>query len=166
MPAFIDLSGQKFGRLLVVSRGESQKKQIRWNVVCDCGKTAVIAGGNLRSGASTSCGCLHNERLSERNRTHGLSKHPLYFVWKTMNQRCKNNRSKHWKYYGGRGITICDQWNPDKGGSFKRFLQDMPSWPGKPYSIDRIDNDGMYCPENCRWATPKQQRANQARRKE
>ena len=164
MPAFIDLSGIRFGRLTVLARSESKKNQTMWSVVCDCGKNSTVSSGNLRSGASTSCGCLHNEQLSSRNTKHGMSKHPLYPVWKTMNQRCRNKNTRHWEYYGARGINICDRWNPAAGGSFENFIKDMPEYPGKPYSIDRIDNDGNYCPENCRWATPQQQRLNQRKK--
>ena len=113
----IDLTGHRFGRLVVLERAEdhitkSGKNVKRWNCLCDCGNKTIVRHGNLRNGKTTSCGCLHKEKVGAINRTHGLStKHGrLYPLWKSIKYRCYNKNAKSYKDYGGRGIKMCDEW--------------------------------------------------------
>ena len=161
MGAFVDLQGHKIGRWTVVERANNKGSQTHWRCVCECGEEKSVAGGNLRKGLSLSCGCFHHELLANRNEKHGLSKERLYFVWKTINQRCKSPKSKSWENYGGRGIGICERWDSKTENGYLNFKNDMSPHQAKPFSVDRINNDGDYTPENCRWATPSQQRNNQ-----
>lgn len=153
----IDLVGQRFGKLLIISRGENRPGQhSRWNYVCDCGATGSAKSCHLRSGATQSCGC-------GAGKTHGASggrkqKTPEYHSWLAAKQRCFNPNNIAYRYYGGRGIGMCDRWKD----SFAAFLADMGSRP-EGMSLDRIDSDGHYEPGNCRWATRTTQSANQRR---
>jgi len=149
-----DLSDKKFNRLRVISINVKDKRgEYSWNCVCDCGNKTTVLGGNLRSGNTQSCGCLQKERTTK----HSMHKHPAYWVWIAMKQRCGNPKCKAYKNYGGRGIVICERWLE----SFNSFWEDMGSTWRRGLSIDRINNDGNYEPENCRWATSKQQNNNQ-----
>jgi hypothetical protein len=151
----LDLTGQRFGRWLVIERSSSSS----WRCVCDCGTERMLPTGTLRYGGTQSCGCLRRERALATNTMHGLRDRPVYRTWASMLQRCRNPNAPGYEYYGDRGITVCARWDPQQGGSFSNFLADMGERP-EGMSIDRIDNDGNYEPGNCRWATQAQQIAN------
>lgn len=149
-----DLSGQTFGRLTVLHRIPARtKKRARFNCRCTCGKLHEAYATNLRAGLVQSCGCL----LREKPWRHGLAKHPLYLCWYNMLDRCYDKTNRQYADYGGRGITVCDEWRGPTG--LAQFVADMKERP-PGNSIDRIDNDGAYCKANCRWSTRKEQQHN------
>lgn len=155
MGKVIDMTGNLYGRLTVVEfAGFANDRQATWRCKCECGNESVVPGGCLRSGHSTSCGCYGLEVLKTASITHGMSKTTTFAVWRGMLQRCRNPKNPAYSKYGGRGITVCDQWL-----SFERFLSDMGVRPdGK--SLDRINNNEGYSPSNCRWASRKTQNSN------
>lgn len=161
MGKLIDLTGQRFGRLTVLSRAENRGKSVYWNCVCDCGSSVTVRASGLRRGTCQSCGCLHKERValasSKANRTHGRSKTRLYHIWKGLFTRCYNPNSPAYAWYGGRGIGVCDAWSKD----YMPFYEwSMASGYNDTLTIDRINNDEGYCPENCRWVDMKEQSRN------
>lgn len=148
--------GERFGRLTVT--GEERDSQSGgWFLTCrcDCGAVMATRKQSLRSGHTSSCGCLHKDVQAKRLLKHGRARSPLYVTWASMHQRCENPKSTAYYLYGGRGITVCERWN-----SFENFCADMGERPSPTHSIDRRDNDKGYSPENCRWATKKQQAQN------
>lgn len=150
--------GQKFGRLTVIERAPSKNGRSRWTCKCDCGNIRTVISSNLLRGTSRSCGCYQRENMSKIKTTHGgcANKDPLYNVWTGMRKRCNSNTDPHYKDYGQRGICVCDEWKLFE--TFKEWATDSGYTPGR--SIDRVDVNGNYCPENCRWATPAQQQNN------
>lgn len=154
----MDLTGERYGRLTVI-RLNREGGVRAWLCRCDCGEETTVVPGHLRSGNTTSCGCRKRTVLGERTTKHGHGREgkqeTTYRIWKSMRNRCNNKRSPRYKDYGGRGIKVCLRWD-----DFQNFLDDMGARP-KDRSLDRIDNDGDYTPENCRWATSQQQSANQ-----
>lgn len=160
----IDLTGQRFGRLVVVSRAENTKRgQARWVCQCDCGNITEVKGGALRSGATKSCGCYQRDRTAQSCITHGGTKSRLYLVWAGMKQRCLNINNSRYAAYGGRGIRICDEWENDfamfRDWAFANGYDENA--PFGACTLDRINNDGDYEPSNCRWIEQKEQARNQ-----
>lgn len=159
----IDLSKQKFGRLTVIEKAESTPAgNIRWRCKCECGNFVNVLGSNLRKNHTKSCGCLQIESTKLANTKHGYRRRSTtsseYATWAQMIQRCTNPNQYKYKEYGARGIKVCDRWIE----SFENFISDMGNkpLPKKLYSIDRINNNGDYEPNNCRWATSSQQNKN------
>lgn len=162
-----DLVGERFGRLLVVSRAPDRTskagiRQPRWNCMCDCGSSCLKTGPNLTSGGTMSCGCLRVDYI-KNNRSgkghhgynHGAAGSPEYNSWVGARLRCHNEKDKNYNNYGGRGISLCDRWR----NSFSAFLEDMGERP-LGTTLDRIDVNGNYEKSNCRWASTKQQGRN------
>ena len=156
-----DLTGKRFGKLVVIERTETpanvKAKRPYWLCLCDCGKETTVSGANLQSGVS-SCGC---KRRESRPKTHGCASHKkynrLYHIWNGIKYRCYNEKSKDFPHYGGRGIKMCNEW-----------LHDFPAFREWAYTngyqetltIDRLDVNGYYEPKNCRWATVAEQNRN------
>lgn len=165
MCKLIDLTNMRFGRLTALYIDRSKTKRVYWKCKCDCGKTLSAPSCRLVSGETKSCGCLRNEMASKRLKKHGLTKQTLHNAWLNMKTRCDNPIYNEYEKYGGRGITYCKEWK-----SFDNFMNwalnngfnDTKDSNGRNLlSLDRIDNNGNYCPENCKWST----RVEQARNK-
>lgn len=152
----LNLIGKRFGKLTVIELAEIKNQNCYWLCKCDCGGEKVVLGAQLTSGKTKSCGCLLKEITAKRNSTHGLSKTRIYSRWAGMMERCRDKRNK---LYGGRGISVCKEWE-----RFENFYEwSMENGYDDTLSLDRIDVNGNYCPENCRWVTATVQ-ANNTRR--
>lgn len=150
----VDLSGRRFGRwsVLVPTDERGADESIKWLCVCDCGNTGKISSNSLLQNGSNSCGCLRKEIHS----THGMSKTRQYRCYMSMMKRCFDTKNERYKDYGGRGVTVCDKWNR----GFEFFWEDMRKSYNNNLTLDRINVNGNYSKENCRWSTPKQQSNN------
>lgn len=168
MSTLKDLTGQRFGRLVAVERaGNDKYGRAKWKCQCVCGEVLVCHGINLRQGRTNSCGCLKEEVSRRHSVTHGKRKSRLYSVWSDMKNRCYNPKIHNYHRYGGRGITVCDEWR----NNFQAFYE----WamangydenaPKGQCTIDRIDNDKGYSPDNCRWVDVKTQNSNKSNSK-
>lgn len=151
-----DISGQKFGRWTVIRRNGIKGHNALWLCQCECGNQKSVLGTDLRRGHVRSCGCYHASGFENANTKHGMTKTPEYSSWEHMKYRCYNPKDKRYKEYGGRGITVCERWFD----SFENFLADMGQRPSMDHSLDRKNVNGNYEPNNCRWATRKEQRNN------
>jgi hypothetical protein len=156
MTRLVDHTGRRYGRLTADSLSGVVEGRTVWNFLCDCGNEVTMAVYRVVGGSTVSCGCFRNEQLGAVNRTHGLSKHPLYQIWKGMKARCYNEKNPSYHNYGGRGIKVCDRWRD----SVEDFIEDLGERPSLSHTIDRIDNDGNYEPDNCKWSTKEEQSQN------
>jgi len=160
MPAFIDLTGQRFGRLLVVDNAPKIIRKsgtvIRWNCKCECGRTTIATTQDLKRGHTQSCGCYQRQKTAEATTKHGFRKERIYHTWLDMKDRCRNPHNKRYYCYGERGISICQEWL-DCFETFFEYVSKLPHYGEPGRSIDRINNDGNYEPGNIRWATAYEQ---------
>lgn len=165
---FSDLTGKRFGRLLVVeyagkrivpdARKRSGVTILYWSCLCDCGNSCIVPRACLTKKSTRSCGCLNIDTIIARNTSHGMTDTPTHNSWRAMMERCYNPKTVSFKNYGGRGVRVCDRWH-----AFENFLADMGERPSVSHSLDRSDNEKDYSPDNCTWATKKQQSRNTRR---
>lgn len=153
----LNLVGQRFTRLLVVEECGRRGTFKLWRCICDCGKEVFVTTGHLRRGDTKSCGCFGREQQRNLHLKHGMTKTRLHNIWLCMKSRCNDETNNRFYRYGGRGISVCPEWE----NSFENFRDwALSSGYSDSKSIDRIDNDGNYCPENCTWSDAKTQARN------
>jgi hypothetical protein len=169
MGSLVDLTGKRFGRLIVKERALTDRKRTTWVCQCDCGKQKTVRASDLRSGHTQSCGCLHKEIVATSSfvhrvdtTSHGKSRTRIYGIWSGIKTRCYNKHWKNHKNYGGRGISVCEEWR----NNFQAFYDwAMSNGYSDELTIDRIDVDGNYEPSNCRWITLAEQQKNRTNNK-
>lgn len=153
-----DITGQRFGRLIALGPvGRTSHSEIMWLCQCDCGQTTIVRAASLRK--TQSCGCLTREVAVALGTKHGMFDKPIYNVWVHITQRCTNPKNKSYKNYGGRGITVCDEWL-NSFESFYGYVSSLPDYGKEGYTIDRINNDGHYEIGNVKWSTATEQARN------
>lgn len=167
------MTGEKFSRLQVLKRVGTRYGSPLWKCICDCGNITEATTKDLKTANKRSCGCIHSEQLAARNKINKIhggcinnKEERLYGVWHAMIQRCYDKNRKDYQNYGGRGIKVCDEWKTNYG-TFKKWALSIGYNPNAEYmlcTLDRINVDGDYCPENCRWVSAKVQ-ANNRRKK-
>ena len=148
----IDMTGERYGKLVVIGRNPINNKQNKplWLCQCDCGSITTVTRRRLINGMTKSCGCYRKEQAKEQHTTHGMKHTRLYRIWAGMKDRCLNPNSKYWDKYGGRGISVCNDWSND----FVKFHDwALANGYQEDLTLDRVDNDKGYSPGNCRWTT-------------
>ena len=160
-----DLTSQRFGKLVVIEQNGYKSfpcgsRKVLWKCKCDCGNTTIVTSNELSTGHVKSCGCLQKETSSvngKKNKKHGMADSRIYYIWSSMKARCNNPNLKAYHNYGGRGITVCDEWK-DNFEAFKEWA--LKNGYSDDLTIERKDVDGNYCPENCCWITLSEQGKN------
>ena len=159
----VNLVGQRFGRLLVLEEDmTNNKKKAKWICKCDCGNITSVYGYNLKNGNTKSCGCQYADRKGKKNpayKQNAISRHMLSATWYNMNQRCFNPNATEYSSYGGRGITVCEEWKNDFW-KFVDYATKLENYGEEGRTLDRINNNGNYEPGNIRWVTKEQQYQN------
>lgn len=160
----IDLTNKRFERLVVLGYSHTKGGRLFWHCKCDCGNTCIANGHDLKDGRIKSCGCYNMDRITK----HNMSRTRFYRIWMYMRGRCNNCNYVQYKYYGGRGITVCDKWSSFenfKDDMYESYLSHVKEFGEKNTSLDRINPNGNYEPNNCRWATNSEQQANTRRKR-